>query len=98
MPVDPTLLLDTDEHGENRAIALCGPMIERTSILAASSESFAPTAKELFDFLCENFMSGGGMHQNMSGRNLWIVQELPREFCSSSQRSFRHAKSAARVG
>jgi hypothetical protein len=66
VPVDQTLFPDTENRGESRVITLSGPMIGRSSTLAVSSGSFAPLAKEPFDFLYASYTSGGGTHPNMS--------------------------------
>jgi hypothetical protein len=65
-PVDQTLFPDTEDRGDSMAITLSGPVTGPSSTLAASVASIALIAKEPFDFLCENYMSGGGTRQNMS--------------------------------
>ena len=66
VPVDLTLLPDTDEHGESRAITLRILIIRRTSTSVELSDSSLPIVREPSDSACASFMSGGGMHQNMS--------------------------------
>jgi len=66
VPVDQTLLPDIDEHGENRATTLKGPMIGRTSTSAELSVFSAPIAREPFDLLYASSMSGGGTRLSMS--------------------------------
>ena len=65
VPVDPTLLPDTDEHGESRAIILRILMIGRTSTPAELSDSSVPIVRELSDSPYASSMSGGGMRPNM---------------------------------
>ena len=65
VPVDQTLLPDTDEHGESKAITLRGPTIGRTSTSAALSDFSVPIVRGPFDFLYASSMSGGGTRQNM---------------------------------
>ena len=66
VPVDPTLLLDTDEHGESRAIILRTLMTGRTLTSGKLSDSSVPIVREPSGLPYASCMSGGGMPLNMS--------------------------------